>query len=339
MKKLLIALVCVLAFSSCAPTIKDLSLYQKQYLTKSKYLPSKDELKGKTPTMVVFPLEVSNNTARRSSLDKSVASNIENILTKNKLVKLVDRRAAKILEKEIKLSELNNTGSYKGPQISDYAISGSISDAGFNKKYIAASSYLNPDSGQYVNTPAKFRYSANVSGNIKVYKLPSMNVDQNIEFRGSATRSENVQTQGGVRIGAVAVGGTQSAGKSKDDNLVRKAAQNAIANIEVEIKNALSARGYVLEKRVNEDGDLIFKVTVGSRNGIEHGDDVEIVGKFDVSNPITNDYEVEKRSVAKGVISNIIQPRFAWIIVKDKKTAAKIRLGDVVKLKYKRGLW
>jgi hypothetical protein len=38
-------------------------------------------------------------------------------------------------EKEIALAEMNKSGSYKGPQVADYAISGAIGNAGFTKKY------------------------------------------------------------------------------------------------------------------------------------------------------------------------------------------------------------
>ena len=330
------SLLLALIISSCAPSIKDLSLYQKQYMTKGTYLPTKEQLAGKIPNIAVFDLEENGDVAKQASLGKAIAGNLENTLTKNKLAQLVDRSAAQKLEKEVQLSELNKTGSYKGPQIADYVISGAISNAGFTKKYNSASSYFNPKTGQYIHRPANFKYSAEVSGNVKVYELPSMQVSENIDFQGYSSRTENVQSQGGFKLGAMSIGGTEVQGIDRDDNLVRQAGEDAIFSIELEIKNALSSRGYVLEKRTGKKF-TIFKISLGSENGIKHGDKLKVISQFDVTNPITNEAEIEKRSVASGVISEIIELRNAWIIVEDPKMAEKVRLGDVVKLDYTRG--
>ena len=325
----------VLNVASCAPKINNLSLYQKQFITKTSHLPSKEQLAGKSPKIAVFKFEESDDTAKQSALGKSVANNIENILTNNKLAKLVDRRASKKLKKEIQLSELNKTGSYKGPQVADYAISGAISSASFTKKYSSGSSFFNPKTGTYTHIPPSFKYKAEIAGNLKIYDLPSMQVHDNIDFHGYTSRSENVQQDGGFRLGGLSIGGTQAKGTDRDDGLIRKAGEDGISSIELELKHILSARGYILEKRVKGD-DTIFKVTLGSLNGIKHGDKVKIIGQYDTTNPITNEVEIESRVVSQAIISEIIQPKISWIIVKDRKMAQKIRLGDVVKLNYKR---
>ena len=132
-------LATALLLSSCSTTIKDFEKYQKQFTSKTTFMPSIEDIKGKTPKVVVFGLDENENTiAQNAKLGKTLANNIENILTRNRLVELVDRSAAKKLQKEIKLSEMNKTGSYKGPKVADYAISGAISNADFTNKYSSA---------------------------------------------------------------------------------------------------------------------------------------------------------------------------------------------------------
>ena len=127
-------LALLLVLSSCSTTIKNFDEYQKQFLSKSKFMPSKENLDGKTQKIVVFALEQNNNEiATQSGLGDSLANNVENLLSKNRLGEIVDRKAAEKLQKEIALAEMKKTGSYKGPIVADYAISGSISNAGFTK--------------------------------------------------------------------------------------------------------------------------------------------------------------------------------------------------------------
>lgn len=334
--KILKTTTLILFLASCTPKIEDLSLYQKQFMPSSNYLPSKEQIAGKAPKIAVFPLEENGEVAEQSKIGKSVASDVENVLANNKLAKLVDRRATERLQKEIKLAELNKTGSYKGPQVADFAISGSISNASFSKKYNSGSTYYNPKSGTYTNIPPSFKYSAQVSGNLKIYELPSMNVAENIKFEGYSSRKENVQQQGGFNFAGLSIGGKQAEGIDRDDGLVRDAGQDAINSIQTELKNVLSARGYVLEKRIGDDF-TIFKVTIGSDHGIKHGDEVKIFGKYDVTNPITQESEIETRQIAEGIVSDIINAKTSWIIVKDDKKSQQVRLGDTVKLIYERG--
>ena len=80
----------------------------------------------------------------------------------------------------------------------------------------------------------------------------------------------------------------------------------------------------------------IFKINLGASDGIVQGDKFEIIGQFENQNSINNQVEVEKRIIATGKISDIIDPKNAWIIIDDSENIDKIRLGDTVKIKYKR---
>ena len=329
-------LAIILIASSCAPTIKNFESYQKQFLSKTTFMPNKENLEGKAPKIVVFALDDNGNqVAIDSGVTNSVANNVENVLSKSKLGQIVDRKAAAKLQKEISLAEMAKTGSYKGPIVADYAISGSISNAGFTSKYSEGRVSVDPKTRQVTKVPPKYTYSSDVAGNLKIYELPSLTVAESIEFSGKKVRTENVQQNGGLSLGALEIGGNKVEGAKKDDSLVRKAGEDAISNIEVDIKNFFAKKGYILEKRTFEN-KVIFKITLGSSDGINHGDKFEVTGQYESENPITNQVEVERRIIATGAVSDKIDPKTSWVVIDDAKKAETIRLGDAIKMKYKK---
>lgn len=336
MIRILLTLLLLSTLFACAPTIKHFDDYQKQFLPQSAFMPTKEQLKGQAPKVVVFALEENqNDVATQAGLGKSIADILETTLGRNRLAELVDRGASQKLKQEIALVEMNKTGSYKGPIVADYAISGTIANAGFTSKYSAGFSYFNPKTKQFISVPPQYHYQSNVSGNIKIYELPSLQVMDSIEFQGTKKRSENVRQDGGLALGAIQIGGNKVDGSARDDTLVRQAGYEAMNDIEVDIKNFFAKKGYILEKRVN-DKKTIFKISIGLDDGIKQGDQLEVIGKYDVQNPITLEAETERRIIAKGVVSDQINPKSAWIIIKDQETINKIRLGDMVKMKYKK---
>lgn len=330
------ALLLVFLLGSCATTIKNFDKYEKQFMSKTSYMPSAENLEGKSPKVVVFAFEENDNEiAKNAALGKTIANNVESVLTQDRLIELVDRNSAEKLKKEIALSEANKTGSYKGPKIADYAISGAISNADFTSKYSAGSTYIDPKSMQAVSVPPKYTYSSSVSGNIKIYELPSLTVIENIDFSGAQSRSENVRQNGGLSFGALQVGGQQLDGTTRDDGLVRKAGEDAIEEAKSALKNAFAKKGYILEKRTF-DGKAIFKITLGSQDGIKQDDDFEVIGQFEVENAISGATDVERRTIATGKVADQIHGKTAWVVINEKEKNNSIRLGDAVKIKYKK---
>lgn len=329
-------LTLLLLITSCSTTIRNFDDYQKQFLPKTTYMPSRESIAGKAPKIVVFALDDNNNEiATQSSLSNSLANNVENILSKNRLGEIVDRKAATKLQKEIALSEMNKTGSYKGPVIADYAVSGAISNAGFTSKYSNGSTYFNPQSKQMVSVPPKYTYTSDVAGNLKIYELPSLAVVGSIEFNAKKSRSEAVQQDGGFALGGIQIGGKKVDGSKRDDSLVRKAGEEAISDIEVDIKNFFAKKGYILEKRILEN-KAIFKISLGSEDGLRQEDKLEVSGQYENENALTNQVEIEHRIITNATVADHIEPKVSWIVISDAKKIDSIRLGDTVKLKYKK---
>lgn len=338
--KLLQILIVTLLLNSCATNIKkNFDNYQPQFLGKTEFMPSKEELESKSPKVVVFALDENDNlVATQSSLGQAIANNIENILAQNRLAEIVDRSANKKLKNEIALNELKGNSNYKGPKVADYAIAGSISNANFTSKYVNGSTYINPKNYQVVTTPPQYRYSSNVSGNIKIFELPSLTAIDTVEFSGNKSRSENVKRKGGFSLGAIQLGGESEEGAKRDDGLVKQAASEAIKKITTKLQNIFAKSGYILEKRQLKN-NTIFKISLGQLDGLKKGDNVEITGKYEVENPITEEIEIENRIIAQGKISDKIDPKTAWIVINNENNAKKIRLGDKAKLKYQKSFF
>jgi hypothetical protein len=300
-------------------------------------MPSKESLKGAPPKVVVFDFRENDNIiASQAGLGKSLAVDVENVLTQNRLAKLIDRKIAKNLEKEILLSQMSGSeSSYNGPSVADYAVSGSISNATFVNKYKAGMMLYDKQRGFYKTAP-KFQYSSEVSGNVKIYEIPSMDVIENFEFSGYKGRSENIQKNGGVSIaGIINIGVKNAKGLKRDDGMVRQAGENGMDNVSVAIKNALAKKAYILEKK-SFKGKSIFKISLGKEDGVTHGDSFDVIGHFEVENPITSEVEIEKRILATGRVADKINPKYSWIVLDKKEFINNVRLGDVVKFKYKK---
>ena len=88
-----------------------------------------------------------------------------------------------------------------------------------------------------------------------------------------------------------------------------------------------------MEKRVLED-KAIFLINLGSSDGIKQDDKLQIFQKYSELNPLTGTEDAGIRVIGVGIIADKTEDLKTWIVVKDKKTASKIRLGDIVKVTY-----
>lgn len=328
------SLILALVLASCAPTIKDFNKYQKQFISQTEFMPTTENLEGKAPKVVVFEFDEANiDSAKQADLGNTIAKSVEVVLSKNRLAEIVDRKSAVKLQKEVQLAEMNKTGAYKGPRIADYAISGGIANADFASKYSSGTTFINPKDRQVITIPPKYTYTSNVSGNIKIFELPSLQVVETIEMKGKNVRSENVHNDGGITFGGIKIGGTDVTGVQRDDGMVRKAGEDAIDEASIDLQNFFAKKGYILEKR-SLDKKSIFKINIGSTDGIKHGDKFEVIGQFEVENPISGKSEIERRIISSGQVSQIIDPKNCWIVLENKDQDSLVRIGDMVKIKY-----
>ncbi len=308
--------------AGCAPTIANLGEFHAVQLSQADFMPAPEQLNSAKIKIVVFPMSDGNiDLARKASLATVTAGAVENQLAGG-AVELVDRSSAAKLQQEVMLSEINNQGTYNGPEVADFAITGDVDKATFGYTYVQSYTTRDKKGNTYYH-PAQFNYKANVSGKIKIIELPSLKVVKTITFADSVSTSEDAH-------GRVP---TQDSGTS----LVVKAATDAIHSARIELKNYFSKKGYVLEKR-SKGNKSIYKINLGTEDGLKTGDVCEIYTINRTLNAITGEESAEELLLGEGKVSNQIGANYGWLIVEDADMQSPVRLGDYVKAKYSKGM-
>ncbi len=324
---ILLLLGVTVGFTGCSNAIK-LSEYNPVNLQKGKHIPSKEQLSGIGKSKVII-MDIDDNNikiAKRGNLGRSMASDINKELAENKNVKVLKRISSRsykdIIKKEIKAAEL---GKEIGEDIgqADYLITGQIGNATFTNKFNEA--YTTTDKkGRTTRHPARIEYEACVEGVLKVFSLPSLDETQSKSFNECSSFSEEARSP--------------SDAKPSNGSLERKAGTEAMNTASYSLKNFFTSKGYIFEMRKNSDGSVI-KTALGSKSGAKEGEDVEIYSVEDVNNPLTGETTTTDVLIGKGTISNKVTPVYSWIIVEELYDGRKIKLGDYIKIKYKKTFW
>lgn len=319
MKKV-VPVVLALAISGCATTnISNPTTFEPLQLEPSEVMPTKDELAGKPARVVVFNADDGDIAlAKRARLGATISGEIERYLSRAD-VELVDRSLAEKMREELVLAEMHGRTEYTGPEVADYAIVSSITQATTGSSFTEARVWQDKK-GKTHRTPAKCKYSSGVAGTIRVYKMPAM---QTIAFVDLEGRSSSDQETRHSQCSLNQAGG---------DGLARAAATNGVANARAKLKNHFAPRGYITEHRFIKNKHIV-KVNIGSARGLKTGDRVQIMTVSRSFDSLNDRESVETSPLGTGRVTNQISSNFAWIIV-DKKIADNIRLGQPVQAIY-----
>jgi len=324
MKKraLIVGLGSAIFLSGCMSTnIRPPSTYTKVSLPPADIMPSKDEVSGTRTKVVIFNAEDGNvELAKSAKIGHSVASSLETYIAETGS-EIVDRTIAQKLKEEIQLAEMKGKSEYSGPNIANYAITGTITTANVGSKFQEASQWQDKE-GKWYTSPAKCTYSANVKGNLRIYKLPGLsfskaiNIDEGVSTSQETRNSRCPYSQG------------------SQEGLVQQAASAAVKDARIEFQNYFAPKAYILERRQSE-GENIFKLSRGKDFGFTAQSDISIFHLEESINPLTQEVNIEEYAIAEGTISNEVGQNHAWIVV-DEEEASKIKLGDYVKVLYEK---
>ena len=323
-KKLLATTIAAsLALSGCALTL-DPDAYQEVSMEKADRMPTADALAGKKEKIVIFPADNgTSNLAKRGNLGFSFATTLESTLA-DVGVEVVDRGAAKILQKELQLAESKGKAEYKGPEIADYAVTGQVSDASLSSTFHEKRTWEDDD-GDYHERAAYCSFTATVSAQLKAYILPGLVHSKTIPVTGSSSYSTETTNSRCPISEASAI------------SLAKKAVKKAISKKETQFKNNFAPKAYVLQRR-DLDGESIFKLSSGTHLGLEGGADVVIYTKEVSDHPITGAITIEEKKIGEGdVADEPLGSNYSWIVIDDQEKANKIKLGDYVKRVHSRG--
>lgn len=322
MLNLLIGLLLLGTLHGCASLNVDPYEYPEAPLERAQHLPSEQALAGKPIRIAVSKFDIAGSgtaarLAHNAGLAAVMATTLESYIDDTG-ARVIDRSDAESLTEEvIRVEEAG--GVYQGQPIADYVVRGTVDGASISKRFQEEERHTDDEGKEHV-TPAKCKYTAAVSGRIRVYKMPSLEVATTVPLEQQYTSAED------ARNAACPIG-------AQHYQYLRKAAQYAVANARAAVLNQFAPKGYVLTKRT--DGKTyLFKISIGKNKNLQKGMRVKIFTRVDVKNEITGKVSTETRQIAVGRITDEIAAKHAWILVKDERSAERIKLGDFVKVHF-----
>lgn len=305
----------VLLMSGCAATIKDISEYRSAPLLEAEYMPSKDLLDSRRPQIVVFDADDSALKDRAGQVGSVLSRAVESRLAESG-AEIIDRNLALALRDELALAEAKGQGVYQGPAVANFAVKASITNADFTSEYVQIQ-LVRTKKGTYFE-PAHCNYRAKFSGSLRIYELPALRLLASVSLNGPAFLSSE-----------------EKCNKARAEPLIRQAVEEAVTRSRTEFQNVFAPKGYVIEKRI-KGSDAIFKIMLGSTNGIKSQDKLAFFSQRQTVNPLTQKTGYEEIMLAEGVVSDLVATDYSWVIPADQDKAKKIRLGDFVKVVFKK---
>ena len=325
-KAILAAAIGTLAACSGHQIKGDPTTYAKQDLQKTAFPPTQEQIDGKPRRVVVYDTTLSADLAKQAKLSAAITSGIEDTI-RGAGAEIVNRKLAKKLGKELKLAEAKGVSTYKGQNVADFAVIPAVTTATFSKSFSESYTYENKKK-ETVRVPAKCTYTANISGHLDVYEMPALLSVARVNL--AETEHQTVETRNS----------SCPFSKNEINGLLTEAAIDAVKDQKNAIKNRFPPTGYVIELRASPDGMLVLKTTLGKKKGAVEKLKANFVTKRLDKNDLTGKSDITISTIGQGVISNLIQDDYSWIVIDQGKTdVSKISLGDSIQVEFKDSIW
>ena len=298
--------------------------------------------------------------SKKYNLGSIANQEIEKIISNNKSVNIVDRKTSDQLLQEFKLAELKkdkfNGIVFNSPQLRDvdYVITGNINEVVYSNKFVshammnmgakfamiagsvaAMSSNSSSDIGvagllggmgtdKIVSD--EYRHNATISGVIRIINTKTGSEDARILFEGIAEESEDANSN---TVSTIIGGASTVVQKSETmDRLIVNCLKSAFKKDYDKIFNNFAPQGHVIDRMDHPKGKYsIYRISFGTKDGIKEGDEISFEFKEEITNPLTNQIEYSTDIATTGVVSNDYNENYSWVIVKDKASIAKIKIG------------
>lgn len=320
-KPLLAMTAVALLLSGCNSTNienADITFTDNQYLVNipdASIMPSKAALRGARIKVVVLDTKINSDANFEKGAVREVSSKVENGLI-NAGVEIVDRSLAGRLGDEIAVFEATGRFSGAGLDVADIAILPSVSNVQIGSNYSPQRSY-SKDGKSYTN-PATCNYQSDMRGNVKLYKLPDLQLIEGISMEGAYSSTGPVNNRNCTISEGLASG------------LASSAAENAINNTINQIQKHMTGKSYVIEYRKNGD-DHFALISMGRNSGLKTGQKIQFAKQVESFNRLTETSEINEVPYSfRGVVSNIVRADSAWIIL-DEEAEGRLQFGDIAK--------
>lgn len=308
------ALSGLLALTGCASSISLSEYQQDATLQPAARLPTEADLSRQgRAKVVVFETDDSNlEKARRAQAGNTLTREIEQMLGANG-AEVIDRGIATKLGQELQLAEVKGVGGYEGPSVANYAVKPTITQAEYDMNHVPATSVTNKK-GKTTHTPASYNHKASVNISLRVYEIPSLRQVKTVNGRAL---NANTTSDNGSHDLAV--------------SMLRAATQKALNDASSEFLNLFTPKGYVLGRR-DKGNKSIFRISIGSDQGIVPGNKIMLFTEQESIHPITRKTTYDKIPVVDGKVTDNVTANDAWIVAEDDGKARRVRLGDLVEV-------
>jgi hypothetical protein len=334
MKKIVWAIL-ALSLVGClatAPTIDDFDAFAPDSnMPMCDYPPSADQVKegGINVEITMFDDSkidkgtIAYRLLKESNLVGVMTDSVENSLVGAVKVINTSNERKKAFLKILKKCELEGNCKFGAGKPLDYAVMGSINSVDILGEFIQAHQERNIFTGKSYYVPNQCRYNTTVSGSIKIYSFPNVELVSSLPIKNTLLKTMGTTYPQCSRLNSNAIA------------LTRKAAQKAIANISTQLENQMPPKGYIVERRIKQKGSnkaYIFRLSIGTNMGLKTGDEVKIYTLESLSDNISKKKIIAKRKIATGKVTDQLGEQYAWIKVDDPVKAGKLRAGDFVKI-------
>ena len=331
-----VAIAFSLLVASCKPVIKNLDAYQKKAVTQTEFMPSEEQLKKTIPSVVVLPFTDETDYNAQTNLKTQIPSKLEKVLVNNKLATIAPRDAFAKLSSEIKIAEMGGSISSAIPTNANFAILGDVSNVSFTSEDVTISreptNALSAVMAATGKVSREFKYTASVNANIKVYELPALTLVNTIVFDGVNVKIEKAKVKKDTLLSR-----EFEDPKTFDPAMVVEAVENAVNRHAVELKNLFAKTGYVSEVRFKDEKDII-KISLGSDDGLKHGDKVILQQKYSLEDSLSGKTTTDVKVLGQAIVTNQITANSAWVVL-PKEVSKNVKIGDSAKVFYKNGLF
>lgn len=343
----LAALSLSLMLAGCAGTAINLSDFPEDTtadMEKAARMPSKETLERSRSRARVVVLKVDNadgNSKANRELNDAFGREVEAALVK-KGVEIVDSSLAGRLDQEIKACEMQGKakcGSNLAPSVAQFAIKPTVTNASYSQSTVAEQQMRGGDA-QFVMLASSYGdmvtrlavdgvndilvvkphmlHSAKVSTTVKVYEIPSLRELKAVT--GSSGEQKQRTALGMAQVESSMLVNALGAAVPTPDDMA-------------EVANLFAPKGFVTGRRTGPKKP-IFRVSVGTGQGVREGMKVMIANERENENPITGAKTIDLVDVVHGYVSSIVTEDEAWVIPDDEEKAKKVALGDRVVIKH-----
>lgn len=304
-KSLVLGVVAGLSLGGCASVeVNPADMNNRVQLPLSATNPSPDG--AVTSKVVIFEVDTSNATvAEESQAGGSIQFALDGYINQAG-AELVDRNLAAQLKDEVIRAEMGGAGAYQGAPVADYAVRTTVTGASFGAEFEEASRWTDDDGETHV-TPPSCNYASRVGLSVDVYTVPELKRVKSFRGTGSASASEDARS---------------SNCNKGSPSLVRGAAEDAVYEIQEDLKAFFAPTGYVLHGFKTSDGKFILKTSLTKATGAMEGKGVSIVNVTEVG---------DRYPVGEGKIAKPLVQSGAFVVV-DEEVISRVSIGDEVRV-------